>query len=65
MLDEAKELNKQGVSFDRMKQLGLEYRYMTMHLLGEISHEEMCNFIIVKSTQYAKRQRVWFKKHMS
>ncbi len=65
MLDEAKNLNKQGLSFDRMKQLGLEYRYMAMHLLGEISHEEMCNFIIVKSTQYAKRQRVWFKKHIN
>ena len=65
MLDEARYLNEQGLTFDRMKQLGLEYRYMAMHLLGEISYEEMCNFIIVKSTQYAKRQRVWFKKHMN
>jgi len=64
MLEEAKQLNSQGLSFDRMKQLGLEYRYMAMHLLGEISYEEMCNFIIVKSTQYAKRQRVWFKKRV-
>lgn len=64
MLEEAKRLNEEGVSFDRMKQLGLEYRYMAMHLLGEISHEEMCNFIIVKSTQYAKRQRLWFRRYV-
>lgn len=64
MLGEARKLNKEGLSFDRMKQLGLEYRYMAMHLLGEISYEEMCNFIIVKSTQYAKRQRLWFKRYL-
>lgn len=64
MLAEAERLNNEGVSFDRMKQLGLEYRYMAMYLLKEISYEEMCNFIIVKSTQYAKRQRVWFKRYL-
>ena len=63
MLEEAKTLHSQGVSYERMKQLGLEYRYMAMHLLGEITHTEMCDFIILKSTQYAKRQRVWFKKY--
>lgn len=65
MLTEAERLNEEGVSFDRMKQLGLEYRYMAMYLLKEISYEEMCSFIILKSTQYAKRQRVWFKKYLT
>lgn len=64
MLKEAQTLHSQGVSFERMKQLGLEYRYMAMHLLGEITYEEMCDLIILKSTQYAKRQRVWFKKYV-
>lgn len=62
MIDEAKRLNQEGVSFDRMKQLGLEYRYLAMHLLGEISHDEMIQQLNTKIFQYAKRQRKWFKK---
>lgn len=65
MLEEAERLINEGVTFDRLKQLGLEYRYMAMCLSGEISYEEMCNLIILKSTQYAKRQRVWFKRYLS
>jgi tRNA dimethylallyltransferase len=64
MLDEAKKLNEEGLSFDRMKQLGLEYRYMAMHLLGEISYEEMIQQLNTKIWQFAKRQRTWFKKYM-
>jgi len=63
MLNEAFILHKNGLSFKRMKDLGLEYKYMAMHLLEEISHKEMCEQIILKSIQYAKRQRTWFKKY--
>lgn len=64
MLDEAKQLNKEGLSFERMKQLGLEYRYQTMHLLGEISYNEMIEQLSTKIWQFAKRQRTWFKKYI-
>jgi len=63
MLNEAFILHKNGLSFKRMKDLGLEYKYMAMHLSEEISHKEMCEQIILKSIQYAKRQRTWFKKY--
>ena len=63
MLEEAVLLHKNGLAFERMKDLGLEYRFMAMYLCEEISHEEMCEQIILKSTQYAKRQRTWFKKY--
>lgn len=62
MIDEIKKLNKQGVSFDRMKQLGLEYRYLAMYLLEELTYEEMIHDLNIKIWQYAKRQRRWFKK---
>jgi tRNA dimethylallyltransferase len=65
MLDEAKKLNTSGLSFERMKQLGLEYRYQAMHLLGEISYEEMIEQLNTKIWQFAKRQRTWFKKYMN
>lgn len=63
MLDEAIHLHKEGMTFDRMKQLGLEYRYMAMYLLKEISYEEMINQLNTKIWQFAKRQRTWFKKY--
>ncbi|MEY4440892.1 MAG: tRNA delta(2)-isopentenylpyrophosphate transferase, tRNA dimethylallyltransferase [Candidatus Parcubacteria bacterium] len=63
MLDEAKILNINGLSFERMKQLGLEYRYEAMHLLGEISYEEMIQQLNTKIWQFAKRQRTWFRKY--
>lgn len=65
MLDEAKKLHEQGLSFERMKQLGLEYRYQAMHLLGEISYQEMIEQLNTKIWQFAKRQRTWFKKYMN
>ena len=64
MLEEAEHLHTEGLLYERMKQLGLEYRYMAMCLLGEITYEEMCMQIIIKSTQYAKRQRMWFKRYL-
>lgn len=63
MLDEVKRLHEEGLSFERMKELGLEYRYEAMHLLGEISYEEMIEKLNTKIWQFAKRQRTWFKKY--
>lgn len=64
MLEEARNLNSAELSFDRMKQLGLEYRYQAMHLLGEIAYDQMVELLSTKIWQFAKRQRTWFKKYM-
>ncbi|MCW9054677.1 MAG: tRNA (adenosine(37)-N6)-dimethylallyltransferase MiaA [Candidatus Pacebacteria bacterium] len=62
MLEEAERLHEEGVSWERMEQLGLEYRYMARHLQGLISREEMLAELEQKIWQYAKRQRTWFKR---
>lgn len=62
MIEEVQALHSQGVSFERMKQLGLEYRYLAMYLLEELTYEEMVHELNTKIWQYAKRQRRWFKK---
>ncbi len=62
MLNEAKRLNQEGVSLERMESLGLEYRYMARHLTGEMSKEDMIKELRNKIWQYAKRQRTWFKR---
>lgn len=62
MINEAKKLHISGLSYKRMEELGLEYRYMAKFLKGEITREEMLRELETKIWQYAKRQRTWFKK---
>ena len=45
-----------------MESLGLEYRYMALHLKGNITKEEMVEALKIKIRQYAKRQRTWLKR---
>ena len=62
MLDEAKKLHSQGLTFKRMEQLGLEYRYMAKFLQGKITEKEMVEKLNLEIWKYAKRQRTWFKR---
>lgn len=66
MLEEAVELHSNessgGLSFERMDELGLEYRYLAKYLQGKITSEEMKEELATKIRQYAKRQMTWFKR---
>jgi tRNA dimethylallyltransferase len=62
MITEAKRLHKKGLSWKRMEELGLEYRFMARHLQGRITKEEMLTRLESESHKYAKRQMTWFKK---
>ena len=63
MLKEAHNLHTQGLSWKRMRELGLEYRFMADHLTGKISKDEMITLLETAIWQYAKRQRTWFKRN--
>jgi tRNA dimethylallyltransferase len=63
MLDEARALHTAGLSYDRMDELGLEYRYMARHLQGLMTHDEMCTVLASEIYKYAKRQMTWFKRN--
>ena len=43
--------------------LGLEYKYVTMYLIGELSYDEMVENLQNKIWQYAKRQLTWNKRY--
>jgi tRNA dimethylallyltransferase len=62
MLAESKKLHRNGLSWKRMESLGLEYKYMALHLKREISKNEMTEALKIKIRQYAKRQNTWFKR---
>lgn len=63
MLEEAVHLHEQGVTYERMEELGLEYRYMARHLQGKISFDEMIQALELEIYKYSKRQMTWFKKN--
>jgi len=63
MINEARLLHASGLSYKRMENLGLEYRYLARFLKKEITKEEMIEQLKKEIWQYAKRQIVWFKKN--
>lgn len=62
MIAEAKRLHQKGLSWRRMRSLGLDYRALADFLTGAISRTEMKDRIVLESIQYAKRQMTWFKR---
>ena len=51
-----------GLSWKRLKELGLYYREVALYLEGKIKKEEMIQKIFSVLWQYAKRQKTWFKR---
>ncbi len=67
MIDEAKRMHAAppeglGLSYERMDELGLEYRYIAQYLQNKMSFEVLVDTLYIKIGQYAKRQKTWFKK---
>lgn len=66
MIHEVESLHNQPVggslSWKRMEELGLEYRYISRYLRGLLSKEEMLLELEKEIIHYAKRQMTWFKR---
>ncbi|MBN2745869.1 MAG: tRNA (adenosine(37)-N6)-dimethylallyltransferase MiaA [Bacteroidales bacterium] len=62
MMDETIALIEEfGVSPEKLKYYGLEYKYLTMYYLNEISYDEMVSQLNTAIHQFAKRQETWFR----
>ena len=62
MVEEVKGLMDAGVSRSFLMKLGLEYRYLTRYLLGEITYEQMVLELGNAIKKFAKRQMTWFRR---
>jgi len=62
MIDEVKQLLDKGISSARLVQYGLEYRYVTRYISGEISYDDMFRLLNTAIHQFAKRQMTWFRR---
>ncbi|GHU67260.1 tRNA dimethylallyltransferase 2 [Bacteroidia bacterium] len=60
MLDEIRNLLK-TVSPEDLMYYGLEYKYLTLHVIGRLSYREMFEQLEIAIHQFAKRQMTWFR----
>ena len=61
MVDEVRRLVESGVDPQDLIYYGLEYKYITLHVIGELSYDEMFLQLEIAIHQFAKRQMTWFR----
>ena len=59
MVEEVRGLLDSGVPAERLLSYGLEYRYVTLYLQGELTYEEMRRKLAIEIHRFAKRQMTW------
>ncbi len=63
LITEVKNLHeKRGLSWNRLNELGLEYRYVAQYLRGKLTKKEMLEKLNIEIWHYARRQMTWFKR---
>lgn len=61
MVDEVRAILDSGVSSDDMIYYGLEYKYLTNYIIGNLTYEQMVGELEIAIHQFAKRQMTWFR----
>lgn len=61
MLDEVRRLINSGIAPEDLIYYGLEYKYLTLHVVGKLSFDEMFTQLETAIHQFAKRQMTWFR----
>ena len=62
-MEEVRGLLQRGVSEEFLLKLGLEYRFITQYLTGQIATlQEMRDLLSTAIKQFAKRQMTWFRR---
>lgn len=61
MADEVRRLLEQGVQAEDLIYYGLEYKYLTLYVTGQLTYEQMFHDLEIAIHQFAKRQMTWFR----
>ncbi len=62
MVEEVRNLLKEGLTRDDLVYYGLEYKYITQYITGDIEYSVMVEKLNTAIQQFAKRQMTWFRK---
>lgn len=61
MVMEVENLINSGVPPENLIYYGLEYKYLTLYVIGKLSYQEMVRELEIAIHQFAKRQMTWFR----
>lgn len=62
MVDEVKNLLARGLKPGQLTYYGLEYKFLTLYVTGQMDYGQMKSELYFAICQFAKRQRTWFRK---
>ena len=61
MVDEVRGILASGVAPEDLIYYGLEYKYLTMYVIGQLTYDEMVSQLEIAIHQFAKRQMTYFR----
>ena len=61
MVDEVRQLLDEGLKPEDLIYYGLEYKYVTLYVTGQLSYNDMFSQLETAIHQFAKRQMTWFR----
>ena len=61
MCGEVERLLAEGIKPEDLIYYGLEYKYVTLYVMGQITFDEMAQQLEIAIHQFAKRQMTWFR----
>ena len=61
MVNEGRKIIDSGVKPEDLIYYGLEYKYLTLYIIGKLSYEDMVSQLEISIHQFAKRQMTWFR----
>lgn len=61
MVEEVRHIIDSGVKPDDLIYYGLEYKFLTLYIIGELGFDEMVSQLEIAIHQFAKRQMTWFR----
>ena len=61
MVDEIRGLLDSGIAAEDLIYYGLEYKFVTQYVIGQLTYDEMFRQLEIAIHQFAKRQMTWFR----
>ncbi|MFZ1292128.1 MAG: tRNA (adenosine(37)-N6)-dimethylallyltransferase MiaA [Melioribacteraceae bacterium] len=62
MIEEVENLLKDGISHEKLRFFGLEYKFVSQYLTVELNYNDMYQKLASAIIQFSKRQMTWFRK---
>ena len=61
MAEEIENLLKSGITPEQLTYYGLEYKFVTLYITGQMDYKEMFTRLEIAIHQFSKRQMTWFR----